>query len=139
MINRIKVSTSKMWFKWTHPSKYVQITWFITSKQTEPEAKSILGWYILFMNPMLKKRWLQLASYTVVKWQNWSRDWIKMVYKCYLGDLKGYLSGSSTLILQTPVSYGVSFGPKNFTTNSFSESPTSVTLKNPVILVQKVL
>ena len=61
-----------------------------------------------------------------------------MFYKCYLGDLKGYLSGSSTLILQTPVSYGVSFGPKNFTTNSFNESPTSVTLKWP-ILVQKVL
>ena len=39
-------------------------TWFITSKQTEPEAKSILGWYILFMKPMLKM--LQ-----VIKWQNW--------------------------------------------------------------------
>ena len=40
-----------------------------------------------------------VASYKMTKLSR-SRDW----EKCYLGDLKGYLSGSSTLILQTPVS-----------------------------------
>ena len=38
--------------------------------------------------------------------------------KPILGDLKGYCSGRWTLTFQTPPSYGVFFGPKNFTINS---------------------
>ena len=42
------------------------------------------------------------------------------------GDLKGYCSGKWTRTFQTPPSYGVPLGPKNFTTNS-SRPPSIVT------------
>ena len=94
-----------LWFKLFHAIREVETPFSITGnsnrpRQIEPDAKSIFGWYILLVNPILKELLLQVIKKPIedLVW-NWTRSiliviitwplFTQQVYFAYLGDLNG--------------------------------------------------